>query len=253
MVAFSDAQLQAWMAAFLLPFFRILALFSAAPVLSLRSVPGRIRVGLSIVLAATIAPSVTVPMKVDLLSMTGLGFVAQEVAVGLAIGFVARLMFAAFDLAGEVIGLQMGLSFAGFFDPQGGTGTAVGSFMNATATLIFLALNGPLLLIAATLRSFSTLPVGQVAFGFTSRFDPVSLGAEVFALGLLIALPFLALILFVNLILGVMSRIAPQLSLFSVGFPITIGAGLVLLVVGLPWIERPLAEGMGKLFLMFGA
>jgi flagellar biosynthetic protein FliR len=252
MVAFTDAQLQAWLAAFLLPFCRILALFSAAPVLSLRSLPARVRIGLSMVLAATIAPSVAMPVQANLLSLTGLGFVAQEVAVGLTIGFAARLVFAAFDLAGEVIGLQMGLSFAGFFDPQGGQGTAVGSFMNTVATLLFLALNGPLLLIAATLRSFTTLPVGQVPFEFAQRFDPVSLGAEVFAIGLLIALPFLALILFVNLLLGVMSRVAPQLSLFSIGFPITIGAGLVLLTVGLPWIERPLAEGMGRLLTLFG-
>ena len=252
MVVFTDAQLQAWLAAFLLPFCRILALFTSAPVLSLKAVPTRARVGLSIVLAATIAPSVAVPIRADLLSLTGLGYIAQEVAVGLAIGFSARLVFAAFDLAGEVIGLQMGLSFAGFFDPAGGTGTAVGTFMNATATLLFLALNGPLLLIAATLRSFATLPVGGVPFEFARRFDPVALGAEVFAIGLLIAVPFLALILFVNLLLGVMSRVAPQLSLFSIGFPITIGAGLVLLVVGLPWIERPLTDGMTRLFMMFG-
>lgn len=253
MIAFTDAQLQAWLAAFLLPFFRILALFSAAPVLSMRSVPARLRIGLSVVLAATIAPSVAVPPAIDPVSMISLGFIAQEVAVGLAIGFAARLVFAAFQLAGEVIGLQMGLSFAGFFDPSGGTGNAVGSFMNTTASLMFVALNGPLLLIAATLRSFATLPIGQVPFEFVARFDPVRLGSEVFALGLLIAVPFLALILFVNLLLGVMSRVAPQLSLFSIGFPITIGVGMVLLVLGLPWVERPMAEGLSRLFLMFGA
>ena len=252
MIAFTDAQLQAWLAAFLLPFFRILALFSAAPVLSIRSVPARLRIGLSVVLAATIAPSVAAPPAVDPISMISLGFIAQEVAVGLSIGFAARLVFAAFQLAGEVIGLQMGLSFAGFFDPSGGTGNAVGSFMNTTATLMFVALNGPLLLIAATLRSFTALPIGQVPFEFVARFDPVRLGAEVFALGLLIAVPFLALILFVNLLLGVMSRVAPQLSLFSIGFPVTIGVGMVLLVLGLPWVERPMAEGLSRLFLMFG-
>ena len=252
MVAFTDAQLQAWLAAFLLPFVRLLALFTAAPVLSLRAIPARARIGLAAVLAATIAPSVAPPVGIDLLSGTGLGFVAQEVAVGLSIGFAARLVFAAFDLAGEVIGLQMGLSYAGFFDPQGGQGTAVGSFMNTTATLLFVTMNGPLLLIAATLRSFATLPVGDVPFEFARRFDPVALGAEVFALGLLIATPFLALILFVNVLLGVMSRVAPQLSLFSIGFPVTIGVGLVLLVLGLPWIERPLADGLGRLFTLFG-
>ncbi len=252
MVAFTDAQLQAWITAFLLPFFRILALFSAAPVLSLRSVPARARVGLSLVIAATIAPSVAAPVRIDPMSWAGLGFVAQEVAVGLAIGFAARLVFAAFDLAGEVIGLQMGLSYAGFFDPQGGQGTAVGSFMNTTAMLMFVAMNGPLLLIVATLRSFSTLPVGQVPFEFARALDPVALGAEVFALGLLIALPFLALILFVNVLLGVMSRVAPQLSLFTIGFPVTIGLGMVLLMLGLPWIEQPLADGLGRLLVRFG-
>jgi flagellar biosynthetic protein FliR len=252
MVAFTDAQLQAWLAAFLLPFFRILALFTAAPVLSMRSVPARARVGLSVVLAATIAPSVAAPARIDLMSWAGLGFVAQEVAVGLAIGFAARLVFAAFDVAGEVIGLQMGLSFAGFFDPQGARGTAVGSFVNTTAMLMFVSMNGPLLLIAATLRSFATLPVGEVPFEFARRFDPIALGAEVFAIALLIALPFLALILFVNVLLGVMSRVAPQLSLISVGFPVTIGLGMVLLVFGLPWLERPLVDGVGRLLMRFG-
>jgi flagellar biosynthetic protein FliR len=252
-VSFTDAQLQAWLAAFALPFFRLLALFSAAPVLSIRSVPSRARVGISAVLAVTMAPATVSTAGIDLLSLTGLGFAVQEVAIGLAIGFSARLAFAAFDLAGEVIGLQMGLSFAGFFDPEGGQGTAVGSFMNTTATLTFVAMNGPLLLIAATLRSFDSLPMGRIAFDFAGRFNPIALGAEVFALGLLIAVPFLAMIMFINLLLGVMSRVAPQLSLFSIGFPITVSMGLVLLFVGLPWIERPMAQALMQLFNMFGS
>ena len=252
MVTFSDAQLAAWLAAFFLPFCRILALFSAAPVLSVRAVPARARIGLSLLLAAAMAPSIVVPRDLELVSLATLGLIAQEVVVGLAIGFVARLAFAAFDLAGEVIGLQMGLSFAGFFDPQGGQGTAVGSFMNTTATLLFVAMNGPLMLVAATLRSFTSLPVGHAPFAIAERFDPIALGAEVFALGLLIAVPFLAMILFVNLLLGVMSRVAPQLSLFSIGFPVTILVGMVLLATGLPWIETPLADGLGRLFTLFG-
>ena len=252
MVDFSDAQISAWLAGIFLPFVRILALFTAAPVLSLRSVPARLRIGVALVLAMMMAPTLSLPAGLDMLSWQGGGYVAQEVLVGLSIGFAARLAFAAFDLAGELIGLQMGLSFAGFFDPSGAQGNAVGSFMNTTASLTFLAMNGPLLLIAATLRSFSSLPIGEVPFQFVARFDPIALGAEVFSLGLLIATPFLALILFVNLLLGVMTRVAPQLGLFSVGFPITISAGLVLLVVGLPWIEQPMAQGMVRLLGMFG-
>jgi flagellar biosynthetic protein FliR len=252
MISFTDAQLQTWMAAFLLPFFRILALFTAAPVLSIRSVPTRLRVGVALLLAVTLAPGNVPTAGIDLVSFKGLGYVAQEVMVGLAIGFAARLAFAAFDLAGELIGMQMGLSYAGFFDPQGGQGNAVGAFMNTTATLTFVALNGPLLLVAATMRSFDSLPIGRVPFEFVARFDPVALGAEVFALGLLIATPFLALILFVNLLLGVMTRVAPQLGLFSIGFPITIGTGMVLLLIGLPWIERPMVQGLMRLVGMFG-
>ena len=252
MISFTDAQLQTWMAAFLLPFFRILALFTAAPVLSIRSVPTRLRVGVALLLAVTLAPGNVPTAGIDLVSFKGLGYVAQEVMVGLAIGFAARLAFAAFDLAGELIGMQMGLSYAGFFDPQGGQGNAVGAFMNTTATLTFVALNGPLLLVAATMRSFDSLPIGRVPFEFVARFDPIALGAEVFALGLLIATPFLALILFVNLLLGVMTRVAPQLGLFSIGFPITIGTGMVLLLIGLPWIERPMVQGLMRLVGMFG-
>jgi flagellar biosynthetic protein FliR len=252
MISFTDAQLQAWMAAFLLPFFRIVALFTAAPVLSIRSVPTRLRVGVALLLAITLAPGNVPTAGIDLVSFKGLGYVAQEVMVGLAIGFAARLAFAAFDLAGELIGMQMGLSYAGFFDPQGGQGNAVGAFMNTTATLTFVALNGPLLLVAATMRSFDSLPIGRVPFEFVARFDPIALGAEVFALGLLIATPFLALILFVNLLLGVMTRVAPQLGLFSIGFPITIGTGMVLLLIGLPWIERPMMQGLMRLVEMFG-
>ena len=252
MISFTDVQLQAWMAAFLLPFFRILALFTAAPVLSIRSVPTRLRVGIALLLAVTLAPGNVPTAGIDLVSFKGLGYVAQEVMVGLAIGFAARLAFAAFDLAGELIGMQMGLSYAGFFDPQGGQGNAVGAFMNTTATLTFVALNGPLLLVAATMRSFDSLPIGRVPFEFVTRFDPIALGAEVCALGLLIATPFLALILFVNLLLGVMTRVAPQLGLFSIGFPITIGTGMVLLLIGLPWIERPMVQGLMRLVGMFG-
>ncbi|HVL56520.1 MAG TPA: flagellar biosynthetic protein FliR, partial [Burkholderiaceae bacterium] len=195
MISFTEAQLVAWLGWVMLPFFRILALFSAAPVLSQRAVPMRARVGLALLVAGTMAPSVTAPPAgFDPLSLAAAGFIAQEVAVGLAIGFVARLLFAAFDLAGEIIGLQMGLSFAGFFTPQGSQGNAVGSFLTTSASLIFVAMNGPLLMIAALLRSFTTLPIGNVPFEFAARFDPLALGAEVFALGLVIALPFMALI-----------------------------------------------------------
>lgn len=237
MVAFSDAQLQAWLAAFLLPFFRILALFSAAPVLSLRTVPARARIGLSVVLAATIAPSVAAPVRVDPTSWAMLGFVAQEVAVGLAIGFAARLVFAAFDLAGEVIGLQMGLGFATFFDPGGGSQAAMpGAFITVVAFLVFLALDGHLVLIGGVVESFRDLPPGTLL----ARFDPrvlAATGATLFKLALQLAIAPLVGLLVVNFAFGLVARVSPSLNIFSVGFPATLLAGFVLLLLAAPaWV-----------------
>lgn len=108
MVAFSQLQLDIWLSGLLLPFLRILALFSAAPVLSSRSLPMRARVGLAFAIAVVVAPFASVPEGLPLASMTGLGLVIQQVLIGLTLGFAARLLFAVFEVAGELIGLQMG-------------------------------------------------------------------------------------------------------------------------------------------------
>jgi len=245
----TDAQLQAWLTSFLLPFFRILAIFSAAPILSMRPVPGRVRIGLSLLIAVTLAPALNGPALPLSDTANTLIIIAHEVSIGLAIGWTARLAFAAFDLAGEVIGLQMGLSYAGFFDPMGARSNAVGSLMSTTVSFLFVSMNGILVLMTALLSSFISLPMGLPSLAVTHRFDFIEMGRAVFASGLLLALPFIASILFVNLLMGVVSRVAPQLSLFSIGFPITITMGLWVLVNGLPWIERPLVEALTELLM----
>jgi len=243
-ISFSDTELLGWLGAFLLPMFRILALFSVAPVLGNRAVPVRVRVGLAGALAALVAPFVDVPASWSLGTGAGLGLVAREIAIGLMIGFVIRIAIAAFELAGEIIGLQMGLSFAGFFDPQAGQANAVGRLLNTFALAAFVALNGPLLIIAAILQSFVALPVTGSGLTGLGPASAVALGGQMFATAVAIALPFVALLLFVNLVLGVVSRVAPQFSVFSVGFPITIGAGLVLLTLGASLIEAQLVEAI---------
>ena len=116
MVVFTQAQLDVWLATFLLPFLRILALFSAAPILSHRSFSVRGRVALAALVAMVVAPVVNVPGDINLTSSAAFGVIAQQVLVGLVVGFAARLVFAVLEIAGEFIGLQMGFSFAGFFD-----------------------------------------------------------------------------------------------------------------------------------------
>jgi flagellar biosynthesis protein FliR len=243
-ITFTAVQLDAWLAGFLLPFVRILGLFTSAPIFSNRSFPVRARIGAAAAMAFLVAPLVSVPPGLTLGSAAGLGLVLQQLAVGLALGFAARLLFAIFEVAGEVIGLQMGLSFAGFFNPQGGTQTAVGTWVNAMAVLLFLSLNGHLLLIDALVATFRSMPISAEPFEAIGRLRLEQLGGDVFRLALVLALPAVLLMLFINLVLGFASRVAPQISIFAVGFPITVLAGLLLLSQSTRHLLGPMLEGL---------
>ena len=244
MVTFSPALIEAWLAGWLLPFIRVLALFSAAPIFSNRAFPVRVRVAAAAAMAIVVAPFAQVPSGLSLGSALGLSLVVQQVAVGLALGFAARLLFAVFETAGEIIGLQMGLSFAGFFNPQGGSQSAVGSWLNTLALLLFLSLNAHLLLVEALVATFESFPISAQPFETLAQLRLERLGADMFRLALTLALPATLLMLFVNLVLGFASRVAPQMSIFAVGFPITLLAGLLLLALGTGQLLGPLVEGL---------
>lgn len=239
MIVATEAQLIALLSAYLLPFFRILGIFTSAPILSHRSVPLRVRIAVSMLLAIVVAPLLPAAAAADLSAPTGWLAVAGEALIGFAIGFVARAILAAVEVAGEAIGLQMGLSFAGFFDPDSGQLNAVSRLLNTLSLSAFVAINGPVLMVVATVRSFAIIPPATELGDWLGRMQPASLGAGLFELGVTIALPFMALLLFVNLGLGVVARIAPQLNIFAIGFPVTIGAGLVLLALSLPLMQQP--------------
>jgi flagellar biosynthetic protein FliR len=243
-VTFSQLQLDAWLAGLLLPFLRVLGLFSTAPVLSHKTVPVRARVAAAAAVAVVVAPFANVPAGITLASAAGLGLVAQQVAIGLALGFAARLVFAVFEVAGEFIGLQMGFSFAGFFDPHGGSESAVGSWLHTLAMMLFVALNAHLMLVDALVATFRALPIAADPFALLPLLRLDALGADVFRLALTLALPATLLMLFVNLVLGFTSRVAPQLSIFSVGFPGTLLAGLAALLVVVRQMDAPVMEAL---------
>jgi flagellar biosynthetic protein FliR len=247
-VTFSQLQLDAWLAGLLLPFLRILGLFTAAPLFSNKAVPVRARVVAAGAIAVVVAPFAGVPSGISLASAAGLGLVAQQVGIGLALGFAARLLFTVFEVAGEFIGLQMGFSFAGFFDPHGGSESAVGSWLHTMAMMLFIALNAHLLLVEALVATFRTIPIAPDPLGALAVLRPDRLGADVFRLALSLALPATLLMLFVNLALGFVSRVAPQLSIFSVGFPVTLLAGLGALLVVVQQMEAPVLDAL-RLFL----
>lgn len=239
MIVFTQAQLDTWLATFLLPFFRILALFSAAPILSHRSFSVRARVALAALIAMLVAPMVNIPTGVSLTSSAAMSVIVQQIVVGLAVGFAARLVFAVLEVAGEFIGLQMGFSFAGFFDPNGRSETAIGTWLQTLGLMLFVTANAHLVLIDVLVGTFRLFPISTDPFESLAGLRLELMGAEVFRLALMLALPFTVLMLFVNLVLGFVSRVAPQLSIFAVGFPITLTAGLAVLTISTTTMLAP--------------
>ena len=236
MISVTSAQLSAWLGAFIWPFFRILALVSSAPVLGNTSVPARVKVGLSIVLTLVLAPILGSMPAVEPGSAIGLLILAQQVVIGVAIGFTMRIIFTAVEMAGNIAGMQMGLGFATFFDPQNAAQVpVVGQFLGLLATVLFLALNGHLYMIEVLAQSFQALPVSPQPFSAAGWRALAGWGGEIFLAGLLLSMPIMAALLITNLALGIMTRAAPQLNVFSVGFPITLAAGFVVLAIALPY------------------
>ena len=235
MLQLTDAQLNAWLAQFLWPFARMLALIGAAPLFGESTIPRQVKIGLAFMLTVAIGPSLDIPTDIPVASYTGLLVLGQQVLIGTAMGFTMRLVFAAVQTAGEFVGLQMGLSFATFFDPGTGAQTAVLSrIFNILAVLVFLAVDGHLLVLGTLARSFELLPAAPQRLSIDGWGVIIEGGAHLFVSGLLLALPLIAALLSINLALGILNRAAPQLSVFSVGFPITLTVGLVLLAIVLP-------------------
>ena len=163
--------------------------------------------------------------------------------IGISMGLGMRFVFAAVELAGDMIGMQMGLSMATFIDPQNSTQTPiVGSFLAIVASLILLAINGHLLMIAALVDSFQSIPISAQPQLALSIEHLVALGGEIFRIGLHLALPVLATLLVLNMAMGVLSRAAPQINIFAVGFPLTILVGLFLLGLSLPYMGASLEQ-----------
>ncbi|WP_101049031.1 flagellar biosynthetic protein FliR [Macromonas nakdongensis] len=254
MLTFTEAQLMAWVAPIFWPFLRVLGVFASAPIFSARSVPVRTKIGLAFVIALCLQPALPEPPLLSLNSPAAFGAVVQQLSIGLAIGLAVRIVFSAVEMAGEIVGLQMGLNFAGFFDPSTNAQTStVGRFFGNTSMLLFLVLNGHLMLIQAVAASFQTFPVGEDAFGPVRSLRLHELGGLVFYYGLWIALPMIGMLLFVNVVMGIVSRIAPQMNVFAIGFPLTLSVGLLGIAFTLPMMDRPVMQLMRVIADLFGA
>lgn len=236
MLSFTTAQLDGWLNSFLFPLARILGLLATAPVFNNAAQPTRIRLVAGLVITLTLIPVLPPMPAVPSGSWIGLTIIAQQTLIGVLLGFSLRIAFAAIDVAGELIGMQMSLSFAVFYDPQNAGQTPVlAEFLGLITTLIFLAMNGHLLVLSVLAESFKLLPVSQTPFSTGGFASLMAWSATMFSAGLLLALPLITALLIANLAMGVLARVAPQLNIFAVGFPVTLMAGFIVLMFSMPY------------------
>lgn len=244
MLTLTSEQLLAWLTGFIWPFFRIAALIASSPVLGNPSIPRSAKTGLIVAITLVVSPVLGPMPDVDPGSAAGLLILAQQVVIGLAMGLAMRVVFVAVEMAGNLLGLQMGLGFATFFDPINSAQVpVVAQFLGIVFSLVFLALNGHLLMIEALVESFRVFPIAAEPVSAQGWKILVDWGGEIFRAGLLLALPMIAALLIANLSIGIMTRAAPQLNIFAVGFPITLAAGFLMLFVTLPYMT-PIFERM---------
>jgi flagellar biosynthetic protein FliR len=239
----TSAEINTWIAALLWPLSRILGLIAAAPLFGNAGVPLRVKVLLGVFLALVIAPLVPAVPAVDPTSWAGLLILVKEMIIGLAMGFAMRLVFAAVEYAGEVASQTMGLGFAMFFDPSTrGRSSAISQFMALVATMAFLAVNGHLVLLEALAESFIAMPITETPFSSNAALELARWGGRIFSAGLQIAMPIIAALLITQVALGILTRAAPQLNIFGIGFPITLGVGFLTLSLALPYLSAPIVN-----------
>ncbi|MDA3806448.1 MAG: flagellar biosynthetic protein FliR [Thiomicrorhabdus sp.] len=225
------------------PFVRIGAMLSILPIYGIRAVPVQVKIILSIFITMAVAPSLALPPPVDPFTWQGVLFILQQVLIGLAMGVIFMVVFQAFVIAGHMIAMGMGLAFASMVDPgTGSQASIVSQYFTIIATLLFLALNGHLLVIQIVVDSFEYLPIGASFLNRESLRLIVEFGSYMFSAGVLIALPAITALLLINVAFGVVTRAAPALNIFAVGFPVTLLTGLVMLSLTTPLILPHLQE-----------
>jgi flagellar biosynthetic protein FliR len=242
MISITSVQLSAWLALFIFPFVRILAVIASSPVLGNRQVPVRVKIGLSLLITVIVAPTLP-PAGVEPASAVGLLVLLQQILAGLAIGFTMRLILNAVEMAGEIIGLQMGLGFASFYDPLNASfAPVVAQFLGIIAALAFLGLNGHLLMLSALVDSFHTLPISATMPSGAAMHTIAAWGGSIFAHALQLSMPVIGALLLTNLALAILTRSAPQLNIFAIGFPITLAVGFATLLLSLAYMAGLLEQ-----------
>ena len=257
LLALTDTQISTWVASFMLPLFRVTSLLMVMPVFGTTLVPRRVRLYFALAITVVIAPGLPPMPEVHALDLSGLLLVAEQILIGAVLGFSLQLFFQAFVVAGQIVAIQMGMGFASMVDPTNGVSVAViGQFFTMLVTLLFLAMNGHLVVFEVLTESFTTLPVGG-GLMVNHYWELAGKLGWVLGAALLLVLPAITALLVVNLAFGAMTRAAPQLNIFSIGFPLTLVMGFVIVWIGsadiLTQYQALASEGLRLLRELVGA
>lgn len=229
------AQINELMASAYWPFVRISAMLMVAPIYAASSFPVRIRVVLAVLVTVALYPVIEPVKGIDPVSLQGFVILGHQVIIGAAMGFFLQMAFQLLVIAGEAIAMSMGLGFARMMDPQNGVQVpVVAQYFIIVATLLFLSMNGHLLLLQMVIQSFEILPVAETGMSREGIWLVVAWGSQMFIGAVLIAIPAVTALLVANIAMGIITRAAPQLNIFAVGFPLMLLLGFVLLMVTLP-------------------
>jgi flagellar biosynthetic protein FliR len=234
---FNDAQISQWLADFLWPLMRIAAMMMVAPIFSTRQIPVRFRMLLAVFVTLLVQPVLPASPIVPVFSPDALLIAVQQVGIGVALGFLMQMVFNALIIGGQVMAFSMGLGFASMMDPVNGAQVpVVAQFWTIMAMLAFLMMNGHLVLISAIVDTFAVIPVAADGLTRAGLWELLAWASRMFAAGVLMALPVIISLLLINIGMGVVSRAAPQLNIFAIGFPITLMMGFLLIWATLPQV-----------------
>lgn len=246
-MTFQAEQILTLIAAYILPFARLSGFLMSLAVIGSRNFAARFRLLLALSIIVLVVPVLPQHQPIELFSLSGFLAVIEQTLLGLLLGFISRLVLETFILGAQVIAMQSGLGFASLVDPANGNSVpALGQFFLILVTLLFLAVDGHLLMIRLVVESFHSLPIGEDTQFLNLCYQVVMWSKWVFATGFLMSLVSVAALLIVNIAFGVMTRAAPQINLFVVGFPMTLIVGLVLvwltLVYFLPYFDQQMSR-----------
>ena len=219
---FTESVINQYLADFILPFSRVSALIMTMIGFGARTIPTRIKLFLCVTVTIAIMPAIPPTQIEQLLSFHTVLLVGKQTIIGVMLGFVTVMVVNTFTLAGQIIAMQSGLGFASLVDPASGMNVpAVGQFFLILSSLLFWVMDGHLAYLQFIVASFDTLPIGGGELDSTKFKEIAQWGGWMFATALSLALAPLTAMLLINFSFGIMTRAAPQLNIFAIGFPIT--------------------------------